>query len=85
MENKVAFDVAEIISLIGVSLMGLLYFLLKKFVNDWDKRLINVEEELKGVKNNMSSKYVAKEDYREDMQEIKSDLKQIRNFLVKKI
>lgn len=82
MESRIAFDVAEIVSLVGVSIMTLLYFLLKRFVMEWDKRLNIIEKDMQIIKSDMPIRYVVKDDYKDDMQEIKTDLKQIRNFLM---
>lgn len=84
MVNKITFDLAEIVSVIGASVMGLIYFLLKRFIADWDSRLEKVEEDLHEIKEDLPKKYVYKQDFKEELKTIKTELHKIYNVLINK-
>lgn len=79
MENKIIVDIAEIISLVGASFVALVFFLLRRYIAQWDSDLKQVQRDVNYIKDKFSMHYVRRDDFKEQLNELRALMKEMKN------
>lgn len=82
MATNIAINLWDIISACFFIVTAILGFLIKNTLSDWSSRLKMVEDDIHEIKEELPHQYVQKEDYREDVQEIKININKIMDMLI---
>lgn len=78
MENKMIVDLAELFSLAGASFVALIFFLVKKYISEWNDDLKKVQKDILYIKEKLMLSYVRREDFKESISEIKTLIKDLQ-------
>lgn len=83
MENKMIVDIAELFSLAGASFVALIFFLVKKYISEWNDDLKKVQKDILYIKEKLMLSYVRREDFKESISEIKTLIKDLSAHTLK--